>query len=310
MEKVFVKVRCSHLPDGTIRPESLEWEDGQAWEITRTIHVAAPADHEFEGIRYTVLIGSAEKYIYRTGNRWTYISNRELEELGEGLTRHYLENAHVQMAARCIDIEGLANYLGMTVVFETFAEEDRDKVGFLADGRTPLKIRRKGSIVSFCFPLGTIVLDAFLRQDKESGRRRFTIAHEIAHSVIEKHNPVPQFHRIYDSEHGYTFQELKAQLTMTENQADRLAAVILMPQFTVDQALRDFNKGRRIKVYGQNVYANEERRIISRMAAQVGVSFSAMQIRLRELDLLEYHPLDEYVEKNLLGGKADERLYL
>ena len=74
----------------------------------------------------------------------TYISNRELEELGEGLTRHYLENAHVQMAARCIDIEGLANYLGMTVVFETFAEEDRDKVGFLADGRTPLKIRRKG----------------------------------------------------------------------------------------------------------------------------------------------------------------------
>ena len=154
------------------------------------------------------------------------------------------------------------------------------------------------------------MLDSFLRQDKESGRRRFTIAHEIAHSVIEKHNPVPQFHRIYDSEHGYTFQELKAQLTMTENQADRLAAVILMPQFTVDQALRDFNKGRRIKVYGQNVYANEERRIISRMAAQVGVSFSAMQIRLRELDLLEYHPLDEYVEKNLLGGKADERLYL
>ena len=240
----------------------------------------------------------------------TYISNRELEELGEGLTRHYLEQAHIHMAARCIDIEGLTNYLGMTVVFETFAEEDRDKVGFLADGRTPLKIRRKGNIVSFCFPLGTIVLDSFLRQDKESGRRRFTIAHEIAHSVIEKHNPVPQFHRIYDSEHGYTFQELKAQLTMTENQADRLAAVILMPQFTVDQALRDFNKGRRVKVYGQNVYANEERRIISRMAAQVGVSFSAMQIRLRELDLLEYHPLDEYVEKNLLGGKADERLYL
>lgn len=164
----------------------------------------------------------------------TYISNRELEELGEGLTRHYLENAHIHMAARC----------------------------------------------------------------------RFTIAHEIAHSVIEKHNPVPQFHRIYDSEHGYTFQELKAQLTMTENQADQLAAVILMPQFTVDQALRDFNKGRRIKVYGKNVYANEERRIISRMAAQVGVFFSAMQIRLRELGFLEYHPLDEYVEKNLLGGEG------
>ena len=248
------------------------------------------------------------------------ISNRELEELGEGLIRHYLEQARVHMAARCIDIEGLANYLGLTVVFEVFAEEDRDKVGFLSDGITPLKIRRNGSIVSFRFPLGTIVLDTFLRQDRESGRRRFTIAHEIAHHVIDRHNPVPQFHRIYDSEHGYTLEELKAHMTMTENRADRLAAVILMPSFTVDRALKDFNKGRRIKVYGQNVYAGKERRIISRMAAQVGVSFSAMQIRLRELDLLEYHPLDEYVEKNLLGesrangarngGKADERLYL
>ena len=257
----------------------------------------------------------------------TYISNRELEELGEGLIRLYLEQARVHMAARCIDIEGLANFLGLTVVFETFAEEDRDKVGFLSDGITPLKVRRNGRIVPFCFPLGTIVLDFFLRQDRESGRRRFTIAHEIAHHVIEKHNPVPQFHRIYDSEKGYTFEELKAQLTMTEYQADRLAAVILMPSFTVGQALEDFNKGRRIRVYGQNVFADKDRRIISRMAAQVGVSFSAMQIRLRELDLLDYHPLDEYVKKSLLGcrartasasssrtahgnGRQDERLFL
>jgi hypothetical protein len=70
MEKKYVKVQCTFLPDGTIRPVSLEWDDGQVWEITRVLHTAAPVDHEFEGIRYTVLIGSAEKYIYRTGNRW------------------------------------------------------------------------------------------------------------------------------------------------------------------------------------------------------------------------------------------------
>ena len=240
----------------------------------------------------------------------TYISNCELEELGEGLIRHYLEQTHVHMAGRCIDIEGLANYLGLTVVFETFAEEDPDKIGFLSDGRTPLKIRKKGRIIPFCFPFGTIVLDTFLRQDRESGKRRFTIAHEIAHFVLERHNPVPQFYRVYDPQQQYTLLELKSHMTMTENQADRLAAVILMPPVTVNQALMGFNKGRRIIVYGQNVYANKERRIIRRMAAQVGVSFSAMQIRLRELDLLEYHPLDEYVEENLLGGKQDERSFL
>ena len=70
MEKKYVKVQCIFLTDGTIRPVSLEWDDGQVWEIKRTLHISSPVDDEFEGIRYTVLIGSAEKYIYRTGNRW------------------------------------------------------------------------------------------------------------------------------------------------------------------------------------------------------------------------------------------------
>lgn len=239
-----------------------------------------------------------------------YISYSELEELGEGLIRHYLEQTHICKADRCIDIEGLANYLGLKVVFEIFAEEDPDKIGFLSDGKTMLKVMRDGRVIPVCFPLGTIVLDTFLLQDRESGRRRFTIAHEIAHHVLDRHNPMPQFHRIYDSEKEYTIQELKAHLTMTESQADRLAAAILMPRFTVLQALQDFNKGQKVKVYGQAVYANEDRKVIRKMASQAGVSFAAMQIRLQELDLLEFHPLDEYVEERILGGKQDEQLFV
>ena len=70
MEKRFVNVRCDHYPDGTIRPRQIIWDDGRTWDIKRTIHVAEPVENEFEGIRYTVLIGSAEKYIYRIGAQW------------------------------------------------------------------------------------------------------------------------------------------------------------------------------------------------------------------------------------------------
>ena len=230
-----------------------------------------------------------------------FISYGELEELGEGLIRHYLEQTHIDKADRCIDIEGLANFLGLKVIFEAFAEDDLDKIGFLSDGKTLLKVRREGRIISVCFPLGTIVLDTFLRQDRESGRRRFTIAHEIAHYVLDRHNPMPQFHRLYDSEREYTIQELKARLTLTESQADRLAAAILMPRFTVMQALQEYNNGQKVKVYGQAVYANEDRKVIRKMAAQTGVSFAALQIRLQELDLLEFHPLGEYVNERILG---------
>ena len=70
MEKRFVNVRCDHYQDGTIRPRQIIWDDGKTWEIKRTLHVAEPVENEFEGIRYTVLIGSAEKYIYRIGTKW------------------------------------------------------------------------------------------------------------------------------------------------------------------------------------------------------------------------------------------------
>ena len=232
------------------------------------------------------------------------ISNRELDELGDGLVRHYLAHSCMQATARCIDIEGLANFLGLTVTYETFAEKDFDKIGFLSDGKTPLLVRRNGRIVSFLFPLGTIVLDVSLHADKESGRCRFTIAHELAHFMIDQHRPAAQYHRTFDAEKKYSVAEMNELFNIVENQADRLAAAILMPRFMVDRALDDFYKGKRIPVYGQNIIAPKEDKAISRMAAQIGVSYSAMLIRLRQFGLLDYHPVDEYFEKALHGRKA------
>ena len=232
------------------------------------------------------------------------ISNRELDELGDGLVRHYLAHSGMQATARCIDIEGLANFLGLTITYEIFAEKDFDKIGFLSDGKTPLLVRRGGRVVSFLFPLGTIVLDVSLHADKESGRCRFTIAHEIAHFMIDQHRPAAQYHRTFDAEKKYSVAEMNELFNIVENQADRLAAAILMPRFTVDRALDDFYKGKRIPVYGQNIIAPKEDKAISRMAAQIGVSYSAMLIRLRQFGLLDYHPVDEYFEKALHGRKA------
>jgi len=79
MEKLFVNVRYDHHKDGTLRPVRIIWADGRTWDIKRTLHVAEPVEDEFEGIRYTVLIGSAEKYIYRTGTKW-YVEPVRAEE--------------------------------------------------------------------------------------------------------------------------------------------------------------------------------------------------------------------------------------
>lgn len=70
MSRIYVNVRCDQQSDGAMTPRELIWPDGRSWEIRKTLHVAAPVEDEFEGIRYTVLIGSAEKYIYRIGTKW------------------------------------------------------------------------------------------------------------------------------------------------------------------------------------------------------------------------------------------------
>ena len=231
-----------------------------------------------------------------------YISNRELEELGEGLVSRFCEWAGMTKAPKCVDIAGIADFLGLKIVFEHIAEEEPDTIGFLSDGKTPLMVKRHGKIVSFLFPLGTIVLDAILRPDAESGRRRFTIAHEIAHFVICRHNPLPQFHRIYDTERAYSAEEMKRHLTVTEMQADRLAAVILMPGDTVKAALLEFHGEIRVSVYGENVIHRDDKNAIHMMASSLGVSYTALLIRLKELQLLEYRPLSEYVDATLRGG--------
>ena len=70
MNRIYVNVRCDQQSDGTMIPKELIWQDGRSWEIRKTLHMAAPVGNEFEGIRYTVIIGSAERYIYKAGHAW------------------------------------------------------------------------------------------------------------------------------------------------------------------------------------------------------------------------------------------------
>ncbi len=70
MVKVFVQVESKQTENGEVVPLAIAWADGRMWKIDRILHSCVSPDREFEGIRYTVLIGSAEKYIYKAGHAW------------------------------------------------------------------------------------------------------------------------------------------------------------------------------------------------------------------------------------------------
>lgn len=106
-------------------------------------------------------------------------SYEEIDELGEGLIRQYLGKEAERTC--CVDIEGfVTDFLKLPLLYRSFAEEDSDKIGFIADGVTPLRVYENGAVVRRVYPGGTIVIERCLRQEHESGRRRFTISHECA----------------------------------------------------------------------------------------------------------------------------------
>ena len=74
MRRIYVTVDCRQYESGAIKPLKIHWHDGRTWEVTKLLHAAYPTD-EFKGVRYTVLIGETEKYLYRYNDLWYVIAN-------------------------------------------------------------------------------------------------------------------------------------------------------------------------------------------------------------------------------------------
>ncbi len=232
-----------------------------------------------------------------------YISKAEAEELCEAMLQQYFGKG-IPMPSS-IDIDGFVrDYLKCTVRYETFTEDDPNKIGFVSDGRTPLKIRRNGKVLSVVFPVKTIVLDRYLLRPEEHTHRRFTLGHEAGHIIAIRLNPniTACFHKTFDKEREYTLKEIQELYSISEWQANTFSASLLMPRPVMQDTLKRFNGGKRLPVYGESVFHPREKVILQKIADSLDVSFTALVIRLRELGMLSHHNISEFVEKELFFG--------
>lgn len=234
-----------------------------------------------------------------------FISFQELDALGEGLSRDYMKKTR-RWNSMCFDIEGfITDYLGLPIEYESFAEEDSSKIGFLSDGVAPLLVFRNKIPTPVVFPKDTIVVEKYLLRDKESSRRRFTLAHEAAHKILMQHVPVQKvacFQSAFDKENVYSKEDLQRMFSMNEAFANRLGASILMSQYLIAKALKKYNNASLIRIYEGEILAPAEKMAIQKMADGLGVSFPALYIRLKELNLFDVRPFDEYVKDGLRFG--------
>lgn len=174
---------------------------------------------------------------------------RKIEELALSLI------GHANFNKPAIDIKKIANLIGVHVMPYDLGDE-------------------MSGVLVLNNDIGTI---GYNPKHSES-RRRFTIAHELGHYVLHRknHNDVfvdRDFIIMYRRGHDKNYSE--AELAQ-EQEANAFAAAILMPEYLIEQELKE-----------NNFYFDlSELQLIEKLAKTFKVSAPAMTFRLHNLSVL------------------------
>lgn len=70
--KVYVQVNLDVDEEGNIRPRLIRWIDGRVYEIDRLKQICRAASTKVGGcgIRYTVMIGGQQSYLFNEDTKW------------------------------------------------------------------------------------------------------------------------------------------------------------------------------------------------------------------------------------------------
>lgn len=139
----------------------------------------------------------------------------------------------------------------------------------------------------------------------EETRRRFTLAHETGHYLVDRAITTASFRREYDREYPYSTQDLREIFSFRENPMDRMAAAVLMPEFMMRNILDKYTSGNPISVYANNLVSLEDKLLVHRMSEAMRVSYTAFFIRLQQLGQYNSRSVDDFITQEIhLGNRA------
>jgi Zn-dependent peptidase ImmA (M78 family) len=121
-----------------------------------------------------------------------------------------------------------------------------------------------------------------------TGRRNFTIAHELGHFFL-KHKSHSSFFKCYEDD----ITEDKQATKNIEHEANHFAGCFLMPEQKVISAFRAILGNSKSKISNEFLYVNNEnygiwRNICDHLTKRYGVSEAALRYRLIYLKLVQF----------------------
>lgn len=223
------------------------------------------------------------------GADMAYLSRSQLEDIASEIIRHYKE-ATVPEKHLCysVDPTELASLLGFRVDYQ-YLTKDGSVLGKTASGRMWITVYDSDfSEILYDLDEQTILIEKrLLLSPRNIGRKNFTIAHELAHQIINRSFPGSYGidNRVF-CDYRRSVRPRKKVMDWHEWQADALAASMLLPPDAISDAMFIFGLGEKVKCLSRK-YSQYNYDRFCEMAEYLQVSKTALAYRMEQLGLLE-----------------------
>lgn len=218
-----------------------------------------------------------------------YLSKDDIETIAAPILAQY-KKQYVPQHHLCYHVDPiqLAEALGIQVQF-AYLSQDGSILGQTAS--TPLWTTVIDPVVgeTFFFLDGqTVLIDKrLLTNSTQTGRRNFTVAHELSHIILS--HLYPAIYELQCGTHSVYRIDSPAMHTPFDRhewQADALAAALLLPEDALKDAMFVFGLGEKMKVLSRR-YSACKYKYFCDMADFLQVSKTKLAYRMEQLGLLE-----------------------
>lgn len=222
-----------------------------------------------------------------------YLSRKDIEEIADRVIHQYKKD-YVPERYLChmVDATELAEMLGFKIEY-VHITRDGSILGQTSSGRLWTTIYDDNmSPLFFELDGSTILVDKrLLHNSKIAGRKNFTIAHEVAHQIINREHP-----EVYGAQNRVFCDYRRSVKPRTvekdwyEWQADALAAALLLPPDALLDSMFMFGLGDKMKLLSKK-YSDTRYKLFCEMADFLQVSRTALSYRMEQLGLLDNNRL-------------------
>lgn len=235
-----------------------------------------------------------------------YLLQNEIESIAQRVLRAYcnLQQIQGQTISR-IEPELLAkNLLNLNVEYHLLSVSG-SILGMTAQNRNRIKVYDKGPKGELCL-LGkkTVFIDRYLHDDPgQSGRYHFTLMHEASHHILWMLFPA-RTAEIAERRVHYCLAH-PVFLEDEERYANALTSAILMPPQLLLRKMAEQGLGTHIRILNR-IYDPKGYARFSEIASSLGVSKTALCIRMKQLGMLEKEYLkDPYALFEIMVDEED-----